>query len=250
MTTPAWASSKQITVFETPVSVSDSAGNATPVSRSTRSNALPARQTRPGRRMKIDVVCIHHPSWIFRGNWAHSAIQPQFLTRARQISEGTYQPIDITSAPPSANLFPSVLELRDFVASHPGPFTVDLECAGPYLICVGVLDAPSEDYVCFRFRRQGGDIWDPSDLPDRTKILYEFLADPSALKIFQNGQAFDIPYLEEVGFHVAGYHDDTMLQAHLAYAELPKRLEFLALVYTGIPRWKLLVSPDDEEKEK
>jgi hypothetical protein len=79
--------------------------------------------------------------------------------------------------------------------------------------------------------------------------LFDLLSSSDIEKIFHNGQAFDIPYLEEQGFVVNGFEEDTMLQAHLTYAELPKKLVFLALVYAGIPYWKYLVSEEDEEKE-
>jgi len=202
--------------------------------------------------MKVNIVPIVHPSWCFRGNWAHSRIQPTFLARAADVVAGVYNPIDTTTTPPNANLYPTIEDLHAF--SHDSrvhdTFTVDLECAGDYLVCVGVLRTRDEAYVCVRFRDQGGPVHDPGNLEPRTQWLYDFLVDEDLGKIFHNGQAFDIPYLEEVGFEVNGFEDDTMLQAHLTYAELPKKLNFLALVYAGIPNWKTLVTPEEEEKEQ
>ena len=200
--------------------------------------------------MKLSVVPIVHPSWCFRGNWAHSSIQPSFLRRAKEVSEGRYVPVDTTTVPPEANLFPTLEDLHAFANETSGPLFTDIECAGDHLVCVGLL-RPDGAYVCVRFRRQGGDIYDPDTLPDRAEWLYGVLGDASIEKVFHNGQAFDIPYLEKIGFEVNGYVGDTMLQAHLTYGrELPKRLDFLALLYAGIPNWKTLVKPEDEEKEQ
>ena len=127
---------------------------------------------------------------------------------------------------------------------------MDIECAGPHLVCVGVCDISDESYVCIRFRGEGGSIWDPDGLWDRAASLAEFLESPSKPLIFHNGQAFDIPYLEEVGFKVEGYVDDTLLRAHLTYAEHKKNLEFLAQTYTGMPGWKTMIKEQDEEEGK
>lgn len=199
--------------------------------------------------MKAKVIPINHPSWIFRGNWAHSAIQPRYLKTAHLITEGKYEPIDVSTVPPSALLYPSLQDLREFSDSTSGPYTLDIEQVGWCLICLGILDTQTEKYVCVRFRKQGAQVYEPEWLEERVLWTYNFLADPLRGKIFHNGQTFDIPKLEQTGFTVNGYVDDTMIQAHLTYAELPKKLEFLALLYANLERWKQLVSSDEEEKE-
>jgi hypothetical protein len=70
------------------------------------------------------------------------------------------------------------------------------------------------------------------------------LASPTP-KVFHNGQAFDIPYLEDLGFEVNGYAGDTLLMAHLALPELPKGLQFLATLYCRLPMWKRLVEEEE-----
>jgi len=80
--------------------------------------------------------------------------------------------------------------------------------------------------------------------------LADFLVRQDVEKIFHNGQAFDIPYLEDMGFKVGGYVSDTMLRAHLTYAEHRKGLEFLASTYANMPGWKKMVKEGDEEEGK
>jgi hypothetical protein len=198
---------------------------------------------------KTFIIPIAHPSWIFRGNWGHSRIQPAFIAKGKEISEKGYTPVDYNLVPDNANLYPSLEDLDEFSKVLSSPVTVDIECAGDYLVCVGVLRLQDYAYVCVRFRSQGGDVYDPSGLHDRTRWLFDLLSSPYIGKVFHNGQAFDIPYLEEQGFVVEGFEEDTMLQAHLTYAELPKKLSFLGLVYNDMPNWKSLVSEEDEEKE-
>lgn len=198
------------------------------------------------------VVQILHPAYIMRGQWAQDPLQPTYLARAREIAEaGHYTPPDPTTLPPNANIFPSLRQLEEFSATTDptDPCHLDIEAAGDHLICCGILRASDESYVCVRFRGQGGDLWEPADLPARAEWLFNFLSGPWP-KIFHNGQAYDVPQLERLGFVVNGFTDDTLLLAHLTYAEMKKALAFLALTYCGIPNWKTLVSPEDEEKEE
>ncbi len=199
----------------------------------------------------VHVVPILHPSYILRGNWAYSILQPQQLQIAKQIAEtGTYTPIDITSVPENANLYPTLEDLNAFSTTLSSLASVDIECAGDFLVCVGVARLQDEGYVCVRFRVKGGDIYDPDTLCARTEWLFRFLADPEVEKVFHNGQAFDVPYLEEQGFVVRGYTEDTMIQANLTYCELKKGLAFLANAFCSIPNWKGLVRGAEDEKEE
>ena len=195
------------------------------------------------------VIPSAHPSWVFQGNWGHSRLQPGFIAKGKEIAEsGHYFAPNPESYPANANLYPTLGDLHAF-RDKLYSCTMDIECAGDYLVCIGVLNKQDYSYVCVRFRRQGGDVWDSGSLAARANWLFMVLADDSVKKTFHNGQAFDIPYLEEQGFVVNGFENDTMLQAHLTYAELPKKLNHLALVYAGIPSWKHLVNDIDEEKE-
>jgi ribonuclease D len=68
-------------------------------------------------------------------------------------------------------------------------------------------------------------------------LLRELLAS-SCPKVFQNGQAFDVPILEANGFTVTNYIWDTLLMQHIAYAEMQAGLEHMARLYCGVNGWK------------
>jgi hypothetical protein len=76
-------------------------------------------------------------------------------------------------------------------------------------------------------------------------FLYDVLADPNVPLVFHNGQAFDIPFLEAMGFAVRGYEWDTLLAWGYAWPEMPKRLEWLAGYLCGIPRWKGMIKEEE-----
>lgn len=188
-----------------------------------------------------------------RGRWAMSPIMIILLKRAQELAEGRSQlPIASEEAPPNCNLDPTVEEIDEWWQRYGRTegAAVDIECAGSHLVCVGLCSLISERYICVRFRNRGGTVHDVGSIRERTSILYKILVDYETAKIFHNGQSFDIPYLEDIGFVINGYEDDTMLMAHLTYAEHPKRLEFLASVYADMPSWKHLVKVEDEPEGK
>lgn len=204
------------------------------------------------RKSGLTIVPILHPAGIMKGNWAQGPIQVNHLRRVKAVLDGTAPPlIDIEEVPLGANIDPTLAELREFKESLTGPVAVDIECAGPHLTCVGFCHVTDERYVCWRWRDRKGELhWPRSDWAEVMAWLDDILRDPMVTKIMHNGQAFDIPQLEAVGFTVNGFIFDTMLAAHLTYAELPKSLEFVASVYAGFPRWKYLVKPTDEMEGK
>ncbi len=181
-------------------------------------------------------------------------MQVSLLRKAKLAMDGKLRETSIPTVatlPSNVLLYPTVGEIRAWRGSlSPSVVTVDIECAGPFLVCVGFLHIRTESYICVRFRVRGGAIYKPNEASERAECLFNLLADPTLLKVFHNGQAFDVPYLEDHGFVVNGFHSDTMLRAHVTYAEMPKRLEFLALTYTDLPMWKKMVSTDNEVEEK
>jgi len=188
-----------------------------------------------------------------RGRWAHSPIQRFYLERAWALAKGDWTPPSLSdSPPPNFNLYPKAEDIRDWAKwrGRREGAAVDIECAGRILVCIGFCSLETEHGFCVRFRSRGGAVWGEEDLEARAEATYEVLADPTIRKVFHNGQSFDVPYLEDIGFEVAGYYSDTMLQAHLTYAEHPKKLEFLANIYADMPPWKQLVKDTDEAEDK
>ena len=120
------------------------------------------------RAVKYTVVPIMHPAAILRGAFAQEPFQIDYLRTALKVArEGTGWIDDLSVAPKGANLYPTLEDLDEFTTSTTGPYTVDIECAGPHLECVGFCDVASEKYVCVRFRVAGGGVYDPPSLHQR-----------------------------------------------------------------------------------
>lgn len=200
--------------------------------------------TIPGTVHQAYSVPILHPAYIQRGQWAQEPAQIIHLSTARGILEkGTFPVVDIHTPPKGTILRPTQAQVREFVTDPDCKFgvAVDIETAGDYLVCLGLCRIRDLQTIVIPFRTFGAaQYWSYPDLVKVTSDLYDFFADPSIGKVFQNGQGFDIPYLHKMGFVVEGYSFDTMLAQHVLYPEMPKDLEFLATLYLNYPRWKHL----------
>jgi hypothetical protein len=69
-------------------------------------------------------------------------------------------------------------------------------------------------------------------------LIQKVLASPIP-KLFQNG-LYDIQYLRREKFKLNCIIEDTMLEQHALYPELPKSLGFLGSIHTDEAAWKLM----------
>jgi len=194
------------------------------------------------------VVPILHPAYILRGMWALDPVQPEYLALALALARGELTPPLVERAPPHAIIEPTLEDLAQWKAG-PAGVAVDIETAGPHLVCIGFARADDEAYICIRFRKQGAKKA-YEDLMPYIEFAYDLLADPNVPKIFHNGQEFDVPQLVDAGFVVNNFNFDTLIAHHILWAEMPKRLEFLASAYCGVPGWKYLVNEDEQGEDK
>jgi len=208
---------------------------------------------------QVKVVPLAHPAAIQRGGWGREAFQVLHLKRVKQwVFDGRpCKPMDMTKAPPSANLSPTLTEIQQFLEDprcQGQGITLDIEAAGPHFRCLGLMLCDDEEYICIHFRRQGGaTYWPYGELLKIVAMLQLFLADPTIPKVMHNGQAYDVLQLEELGFEVGGYFEggfDTLLAHRYAYGEAPADLQTLGIAYGGMSAWKRLVSEDDEGEGK
>ena len=194
---------------------------------------------------EVWVVAVEHPGSIVRGAWAREPWQYEFLRRARGLAAGTWEPKEHDDLLTQATENPTLQGLREWrEALHRGDptITVDVECAGPHLVCVGFCRVRDLSAVCVRLRGEAGVTLWGAELPAVVEWVYEMLSDPEIPKWFHNGQAFDIPYLEYQGFEVAGYVGDTLLLQRYMFPEMPADLQSCAIFYCGVPAWKQLAS--------
>jgi hypothetical protein len=202
------------------------------------------------------VVPIVHPAAVVRGQWAHDPAQPKFLRRAWEIACADSPPnvADVGTAPPGGTIARTLADVSawigDVLAAR-ATVACDIEGTGGVLIGIGFcrLDTLASMYVPFRNR--AAPYW-----PDREvtrAVAYwvdRVLSEPTVGKVFHNGSSFDVPFLEGIGFEVAGYVDDTMIRAWATYHEAAKDLQSLGILYAGLPAWKHLSHVGDEGEGK
>ena len=205
------------------------------------------------------VTPILHPAAVERGMWKYEWAQVTYLER---VAAGLAQPVDVSLPPPNTVLYPNLDDLDRWLvkAWSLRGVAIDLETAGPHLICAGMTAfpfdlegwGPENCYtVCLRFRLKGGGLYWLREEDHRKAIvtLSAVLASSHLVKVFHNGVGFDVPYLEDLGFVVAGRWLDTMVMAHSCYSEMPKGLQFLATLHLGLPVWKTLKDPKDGDAD-
>lgn len=210
------------------------------------------------------VLPILHPSHIMQGQWAQEEHQVRYLSRAGAYLEPGWQEPQVGEGPPGGLLRPTVNQIEQFcqqVRTH--GCAVDIEAAGAMLVSVQLwarqplpddwpADAPQG--VVVKFRAVGGDP-EPWSYPDWCRVvraLLKLFMDPRTPKVFQRGQAYDVPVLWLMGWPLAGYTDvgfDTLLGHHVAKPESPKALGLLGTSVLGLPGWKHL-SKAEEGKDK
>lgn len=212
-----------------------------------------APQGRPAGRA-VWCIVIEHPGSIVRDGWAREPQQWEFLRRARGLACGTWEPPSHDTLTAHSLLDPTFPQLQAWEArlrQGDPTLTVDVECAGPHLVAVGLCGVREMSAVVVRFRGPGGEQYWGAELPAVVEWLYALLADPKVPKWFHNGQAFDIPYLNYWGFEVAGYVGDTLLLQRYMFPEMGAGLQECAVFYCGWPAWKQLADQlnDDEKGE-
>lgn len=207
------------------------------------------------------VMPIQHPSSIVRGQWAKEPCQETYLRRLWRAIQGRepWPETDITRPPPNSILFPTLVDMENFTqeALDYDCVSIDIENAGPHIICIGFTLVSLETGVlgttlCVRFRRRGGRIYwtDRRELLAVVGWLFRLLADPRLSKVFHNGVVYDVPILESLGFTVEGRLLDTLNLQHTCYPEMGKGLQFTSTLYLWAPCWKLLVDETQEAEGK
>lgn len=202
------------------------------------------------------IVCIEHPGSIVRDNWASEPKQYEFLRRARGLAAGTWTPQSHDELLQNSIESPTLQDLKAWeaqlkeLAPERRAIAVDVECAGPHLVCVGMCRVEDLAGVCVRLRGpEGAQVWGEEELPRVLEWLYDILSDPEVPKWFHNGQAFDIPYLEFQGFEVGGYVGDTLLMQRYMFPEMGAGLQDCGIFYAGVPAWKQMAKETNEDEK-
>ena len=198
------------------------------------------------------VISIVHPGAVVRGGWAAEPQQYEYLKRARALAGGTWEPPSHAHLVGGFNFTPTAPEVEAWchqAQQERATLTVDIECAGPHLVCVGLCDIATMGGIVVRFRGPGGPTLWGNELPRVVEALFDVLSDPTVGKWFHNGQAFDIPYLNMQGFEVEGFVGDTMLMQRYMFPEMGASLQQCGSFYVGVPAWKYLAKDVNNDEE-
>lgn len=129
--------------------------------------------------------------------------------------------------------------------------SVDIETAKQQITCIGFAPSASEAFVVpfVDYEQPSRSYW--RDLADEVQAwkLVRALCEGPAMKTFQNG-LYDVYYLiRQANIWPRNYNEDTRLQHHALYPELPKSLAFMGATYGTQGPWKLMASHRSSEKK-
>jgi uracil-DNA glycosylase len=188
----------------------------------------------------LKFICEKNSIEMFRGSIIPSTIKSSIKCIP------TYHPSNILYAP--SHIFAFDLDIQRIredskfpELNHPilniqyNPATYDSFFEAEYLACDIETMMESEKILCVGFAKSKTEaiVFDFST----HRMDIELLLAHTNKKIFHNG-IFDTTVLENNGIQVTNYEEDTILQAHVLYPELPRRLDYLSSIYTRVPYYK------------
>ncbi len=128
---------------------------------------------------------------------------------------------------------------------------VDIETARRQITCIGFAPGPTEAFVVpfADQEKPDGCYWaEPEDEAAAWKMV-RAVCESAVPKTFQNG-LYDCYYLiRQAGIWPRAYDQDTRLQHHALFPEMPKSLAFLGATYTDIAPWKGMRVEAKEKKD-
>jgi hypothetical protein len=189
----------------------------------------------------IPVIPTYHPAAILR-NWSWRAISVHDLKRARKVAEEGVKPTHYNFI--ICPSYPTVLStIKDLIvrAQENGlRLAVDIETRSGHITCIGFAWSKSEA-LCIPLwttNQEEPSYWMPEE---EVEILYHLqllLCHPKTKVIGQNW-LYDTQHIYRHFRFIPNFWMDTMLAQHVAFAGLPKSLDFLASMYAENYRyWK------------
>lgn len=204
-------------------------------------------------KREIKVIPTIHPAALFQRNygkktskeeamfsWKQKAhIQFDFIKAVRESQSSSFDSIHTRQL----EIIRSSLQLERFFNMYKdyNKVYVDTEVFKAHLVCIGFAFTPYHGISIPLIDLQDNE--NPKGIPlhelkDIWRIVDEKLSDSDLKKVGQNFKADKVYWLEEAGFEVNGFVDDTMLKIHTLSPELPKSQAFQASIYTNEPFYK------------
>ena len=190
----------------------------------------------PGNRLGTYVVTIN-PAYAMR----ELKLEPVFTLDIRNklgaVINGTYQPYKIeTEINPSYQ--GALRAIRDIKAAR-RPTAIDIEWIAKDTACIGFANDPHRS-VCINWRDDRSNrytLQQEADILYAIQDLCDSHRDNGVAVIGQNAQ-FDTYALRLKDWLSVSFSDDTLLQHHTLYPQLPHSLGFLTSQYTTHPFYK------------
>jgi uracil-DNA glycosylase family 4 len=177
-----------------------------------------------------------HPAFVLRLDSWHPVLKVDVDRFARFLRGEIAEPLE-DEGPYKVYRTPDKVE-RALAKLRRDVVAVDIETDGidpltARILCVGVNDG--YDGVVIR--------WDDDEnknslIPELARVLSEFLATRQVV-VFHNGKNFDEIALERDGVVFIDNVQDTLLALHSFSSHLPKRLDWLASIYSDANPWKV-----------
>jgi uracil-DNA glycosylase family 4 len=194
----------------------------------------------PGNRLGTYVITIN-PAYAMRELKLEPVFALDIRNKLRASLEGTYKPYKIeTIINPSYNR--AIKEIGELKRAGK-PTSCDIESIAGETACIGFANDPFRsvcinwrDYKSNRYTRQ-----EEADILYAIQDLCDSHREKGVPMIGQNSQ-FDTYWLRLKDWLSVSFSDDTLLQHHTLYPQLPHNLGFLTSQYTSHPFYKDEVS--------
>ena len=184
----------------------------------------------------VKVVPVMHPSWIMRkAQWQALYTLGRILS-SKVVPESEFP--EIRRQGWHEQTAPTIGEVCEYARSVSGPWTLDIELRGNALSCVGLAFGPlgRERSICVPIQTTTGPYFSVEEEYTWWRCLQE-LCERNTQGPIGHNIVCDMGWLSRYGIRPCNA-EDTMLLFHRLYAELPKKLAFLNMLYTDIPYYK------------
>jgi uracil-DNA glycosylase len=129
--------------------------------------------------------------------------------------------------------------------------SVDIETAKQQITCIGFAPSAAEAFVIpfADYESPSRSYWDTAEAEAIAWGVVRRLCESAIPKTLQNGM-YDAYYLvRQMGIWLRNYDEDTRLQHHALYPELPKSLAFMGATYGDFGNWKTMAQHRMEKKD-
>lgn len=187
----------------------------------------------------IKVLPTYHPAHILQ-DWRLFHVAVTDLIKARAESEFP----EIRLAKRKIWIRPTLKDLLRWREAllKVSKIAVDIETAKQQITCIGFAPSPEEAFVVpfVNYETSSRSFWPTIEAEVEAWNFVKEICECSIPKIMQNG-LYDCYYLiRQAGIWPKNYSEDTRLQHHSLFPELPKSLAFLGATYGNQGPWKTM----------